>query len=873
MKKTLTLLIFLLSFFGFSQSTKEKIQSYLNSKQKELELTSLDVSDFILDGETSSESTKITNYFIKQRYQGIEIYNAISNVWIKDGEIINVVADRFVNNVNQKVNTTTPNLSVLEALISALNKLEIQNSGNHQIIETIDSKKFKISNDNQLEPITAELVYQLTEDNQLRLAWDLTITTAGHKHKWSVRIDAVTGKLLDKQDRVISCNFGNHNPTSKKIDYRFINFNNSFLKNQASIPLDIQAGSYNVIPFNYESPNHSARQLITSPSNAIASPFGWHDTNGAFGSDFTITRGNNVFAQEDVNGDDGTGTSPNGGTALSFNFPYAGTSSQPSTYLSASTTNLFYMCNILHDVWYQYGFNEINGNFQQNNYGKGGTVTVSGDAVDADSQDGESLNNANFSPTDDGSRPRIQMFLWNVSPSIQPLNINTPIDIAGLRNGRDNNFNPGHVAIPVAPAFIQSDLVLYEDEFIETADACSAAINPSEINNHITVIRRGDCTFVSKVKFAQLAGATAVIIVNNVAGEILMGGADATITIPAISVSFDVGEALITRMSTQTVNAKLQLQSSPFINSDGDFDNGIISHEYGHGISTRLTGGPLNSGCLDNAEQMGEGWSDWFALMLQLKEGDVGTTAKGIGTFAIGEPTTGSGIRNFPYSIDMNINPLTFSDSNNTQQHSRGEFMATVLWDLTWAYIAKYGFNTNVYTGTGGNNKVMRLVIDGLKLQPCSPTVVEYRTALIAADQATTGGQDYCLITEVFRRRGVGLNASSGLRTSATDQVENFTAFAPGPNCTALGINNIENENIFKVYPNPTNGMINVRINNFIGKTNFQVVDINGRIVYQLTDNNFNIEKGIDLSQLQAGMYILKVTADDLNFTEKIILK
>jgi hypothetical protein len=42
------------------------------------------------------------------------------------------------------------------------------------------------------------------------------------------------------------------------------------------------------------------------------------------------------------------------------------------------------------------------------------------------------------------------------------------------------------------------------------------------------------------------------------------------------------------------------LQSQAFINSDGDFDNGIISHEYGHGISTRLAGGSLNSSCLNN---------------------------------------------------------------------------------------------------------------------------------------------------------------------------------------------------------------------------------------------------------------------------------
>ena len=40
---------------------------------------------------------------------------------------------------------------------------------------------------------------------------------------------------------------------------------------------------------------------------------------------------------------------------------------------------------------------------------------------------------------------------------------------------------------------------------------------------------------------------------------------------------------------------------------DGDFDNGVIVHEYGHGISIRQVGGPGNSSCLNNRQQPGEG--------------------------------------------------------------------------------------------------------------------------------------------------------------------------------------------------------------------------------------------------------------------------
>jgi hypothetical protein len=68
---------------------------------------------------------------------------------------------------------------------------------------------------------------------------------------------------------------------------------------------------------------------------------------------------------------------------------------------------------------------------------------------------------------------------------------------------------------------------------------------------------------------------------------------------------------------------------------------------------------------------------------------------------------------------------------------------------LDLGYITKYGYSDNKYTGNGGNNKVMQLVIDGLKLMPCSPTFVTARDAIIAADQATTGGNDYCMIWDV----------------------------------------------------------------------------------------------------------------------------
>ncbi len=895
MKKITLLFVAILPFISYSQAPTEKIQAYLNANHDRLGLTAQDVTGWFIESEASSSNTNINNYYLKQRHAGIEIFRAVSNVWVKNGEVINI-GDRFVSNAAAKANAVSPSISVLEGLSDAMAQLGAQNPGDLHIISTQGSRNFTISNGalTDEDPVIAELVYQPLDDNTLRLAWDYTFYTSDYKHLWSVRIDALNGNVLDKQDMIISCTYEAAPLTASALAGSA--FTRSFYKESKSSMMEIQAGSYRVIPYNMESLNFSPRELVVSPDNPVASPFGWHDTNGVAGAEYTITRGNNSYAMEDTDGGNGTGATANGGASLTFDFPYGGVSAQPSTYVDASITNLFYMTNIMHDVWFQYGFNEQNGNFQQKNYSGFSQPGFGGDAVNADAQDGsgsnpQNLNNANFATPVDGSKPRMQMYLWNVAPSIQPLTIISPADFAGPRDGRDNVFNPGHVDIPIAPALIQSDLVLYDDGTpdagtTDNADACGPAVNAAAINGHIVVIRRSlaealggsPCTFIEKVKNAQNAGATAAIIVNNVAPSdtvpagINMSGADAAVTIPAISLTQAVGEALIARMKIETVNGKIQLGEPPYVNADGDLDNGIIAHEFGHGISTRLTGGAGNSSCLNNAEQAGEGWSDWFALMMFIKPTDQPTDARTIATWAVSQTATGSGIRNFPYSTDMGVNPLTFADSNDTESHNRGEFMTTVLWDLTWAYIDKYGFDANIYSGSGGNNKIMKIVIDAMKLQPCSPTFIDFRNSIIAADQAATGGADYCMIWTVFARRGMGINASSGSSASATDQVENFQQPPAGPNCS-LAVNYFQHDDLIRVYPNPSNGIFTIKVSQFSGKANIMVTDMNGRVVYDLKNSELNIEKTINLSGLQSGMYLLKLTGEALNYSQKLILK
>lgn len=849
-------------FLGFSQTGHETIQGFLNSNYSKWNLTQQDVSDWIIESEGNSKSTKIYNYYIVQRYQGIEIFHAVSNVWMKNNQVVNVT-NRFIDNVNQKVNTISPSITVLEGLFKAKAALDIPNEESNTIINNPESHIYFISN-GALQPIKAKLVYQKIK-NTLRLAWDFKIPEANHNHYWSVRIDAVNGQLLDKKDWVVRCNFDHDAFQKNDKDFCF-NFNDKILK---PLAVDVPSGSYRVIPYNIESPNHGIRALISGPSDIVASPFGWHDTDGNVGNEYTITRGNNVYAYEDINDLDLPGLSPDGGANLVFDFPYPGNNFPASDYTNAATTNLFYMNNVVHDIFYHYGFDEQNGNFQVNNYGLGGSDN---DFVIAEAQDGSRLNNANFLTPPDGESGYMQMYLWNRKPEENLIKVNSPSSISGDYSAIDNSFVDGHVDLPIHPLNLTANLVLYDDGEVNNAEACVPAINASSLNGNIAVIRRGTCTSIEKVLNAQDAGAIAVIVVNNLDNNLYISGSDDTITIPAICVNQSTGEFLINQMATNTVEVSLSMPPSGFINADGDFDNVVIAHEYGHGISTRLTGGRFNTDCLDNDEQMGEGWSDWFGLMLQMKPGDFDTQPKGIGTFVSNQPTDGGGIRRYPYSTDMTINPFTFADTNTAiLPHGIGSVWATMLWDLSWAYINKYGFNSNIYTGNGGNNKVLQVIVDALKLQPCNPSFVEARDAIIAADQAITGGQDYCMIWEVFARRGLGYYASSGDGFSSVDQAEDFTVPDPGPNCT-LGIDYFHDNELIKVYPNPSNGKITISISHFSGNIDIEVVDINGRIISSIKKIEFNLSEDIDLGGIQSGVYILRIKSDVINTSKKIIL-
>ncbi|KAJ1343415.1 hypothetical protein BSLG_010751 [Batrachochytrium salamandrivorans] len=135
-------------------------------------------------------------------------------------------------------------------------------------------------------------------------------------------------------------------------------------------------------------------------------------------------------------------------------------------------------------------------------------------------------------------------------------------------------------------------------------------------------------------------------------------------------------------------------------NRDPALDNTILTHELGHGVSSRLTGGAQTKNCMSKIECGGlsEGYSDMMALVFTAKPEDTRNTKKVMGEYVRG---ISRGVRRYPYTTDMKVNPLTYQDAVGEKDPYRlGEIWATMLWEVYWNFVEEYGFSANLHDAT-----------------------------------------------------------------------------------------------------------------------------------------------------------------------------
>lgn len=848
----------LFPYFIFSQQQKRLISNYILTKQSK-DFKKADLRDFEIDNIDSSESLKGEIVKIQQKFKGYPVYNAVGTAIIKGDKIV-YFSDSFVKNYIASTSETAilNKEKALENIAVALGKAEIKN---FQILEN------SLSESNQKNFTKQRLMFVDVNDN-LRLAYEFSFQEPHSANYWNVLVDANSGEIISKDNLNLSCNF--HSDAYSGESIVSSNIESANLQKNTFLKLADNA-SYNVFPLPVEAPTFGNRSIVSNPWILASSPEGWHSTGA---TSFTTTRGNNVYAYEDTANTNQPGFSPDGGINRNFDFPFS-INGTPAFNRSAAITNLFYINNKVHDIFYQFGFTESARNFQQNNFGKGGNGN---DYVLAESQDGGSLSNANFTTPSDGKNPVMQMYIW--SPVNRYVFYNAPVTaIPRIPQASPAQFGPQLNGTGVTGNVVLASVI----------NGCSA-LPAGSLVGKIGLIERGGasgCTFALKVKNAQSAGAIAAIIYNNPTATNFpssMGGTDATITIPSVLITNDEGEFIKTQLNNSlTVNITLKSDPTTAITPDGSFDNGIITHEYGHGISNRLTGNGYT--CLlksASKEQMGEGWSDFFALMLTNKPGDNANVPRSVGTYASGQSTTGAGLRPAKYSPDFSINNYTYGKTNGMEieedgeivpdVHSIGFIWASMLWDLHWQYAAKYGYSSDVLANkNSGSARVLQLVTDALKLQACNPTFIDGRNAILSAEMLTTKGEDRCMIWKTFAKRGLGLNALAGNKMNINDQKEDFSI----PKDCLDGNSNITiDKSLIAIYPNPAKDEFFIYLKDFtIGNLHLQIYDMSGKLIVSENRSSQDSRIPVSTKDFENGVYVVKLQGIGVDMSSRIIVK
>lgn len=216
-------------------------------------------------------------------------------------------------------------------------------------------------------------------------------------------------------------------------------------------------------------------------------------------------------------------------------------------------------------------------------------------------------------------------------------------------------------------------------------------------------------------------------------------------------------------------------------------DFGVLSHEWAHTMFGRLT----SMWYTGQQGSLNEGTADFVGMLLTVRAQDRPFG----GAYAVGgymnldyrygqvPPETPDnsywhGIRRFPHSLDLSVNPLTFRHIGmdapypggfdwklrtltNAEPHTAGEIWTAALWQCSGALLA--AAPANAFDAT--RKRFLGHLVAGLKLMPADATYTEARDALLASIRAGSEA-DYRLCRAGFAQRGLGAGAVSPPRFS-----------------------------------------------------------------------------------------------------------
>ena len=344
-------------------------RKFLKQNRDIFVLSEAHVDNLKLEHEDNDQGTRFLNY--KQTIDGIKVFEGDVQLAInKNGEVLSVREGFLASNapVARKGGLTEAQ-AIAKAFGHAGRNVFPNFVETYSRASSTEESRFANPLDLSLEEVISEKSV-MRVGGESRLAWHV-FADVGPNEWYEVLLDAYTGELLLRHNLYV---------------------------------FEAQGTVY------IEAPDKGARQLVSFVGDTtINTAAGWMGTA-------TVTTGNNVEAYLDTDANNspdnnnGSGLSVGHASAANqdFTFPFS-TAVDPRTQQAAVVTNLFYYNNIMHDFSYNLGFTETARNFQVNNFGRGG---LQNDSVRAEAQDGSGTNNANFATPPDGSRPRMQQYLF-----------------------------------------------------------------------------------------------------------------------------------------------------------------------------------------------------------------------------------------------------------------------------------------------------------------------------------------------------------------------------------------------------------------------------------------------------------------------------
>ncbi|KAI8813846.1 Fungalysin metallopeptidase-domain-containing protein [Cladochytrium replicatum] len=398
-------------------------------------------SDYVITGSHTSDA-RVTHIYIAQTIHGIQAANAVANINVaSSGSVISmyqsfVPIDRATSGQRVGAPAIDPAKAVAAfALVSGLpatDALQVTPSGSGFIVS---GASFTV------EPIKAKDAYYQTQTGLVR-TWELSVHMPD---LWqNVFVDSSSGT-------VVGVATWTSDWTESYENIAIMAEKRSIEDIQAQQPSktsglerrDVLPATYDVIPLGKTDPLDNGGKLTTvvSPWSLPASPDGWHVVNGVQTFE---TRGNNVIAQlnpKALGSSSLPGLPRPNSTTLTFQYAYDGAKEPTIPEIqAASTVNVFYCANSMHDLFYNYGFDEPSGNFQTYNYGKGG---AGNDAVFGNAQDGSDTDNANFSTPPDGSPGIMRMFLFTFTTPKRDGGFATEVIAHEMTHGLSNRLTGG----------------------------------------------------------------------------------------------------------------------------------------------------------------------------------------------------------------------------------------------------------------------------------------------------------------------------------------------------------------------------------------------------------------------------------------------